>query len=73
MQKPGYVSLDRSGVNKEAMAKDQMPDFAGFDAFINPTSKEQEEYRQDEPAPEKKQESPDVRKAQPISTPDRYY
>lgn len=76
MIKPGYVSLDKTGVNKESMAKDSMPGFEDFDSYINQAETTGGEYRQDEPAPEQQQNDPNVRAARPgdsISVPDRYY
>lgn len=70
MKKPGYVSLDKSGVNKEAGSKSAMPGFEGFSAYES----NNEGYNQDEIPPDQQQNNPDVRKAQPsISVPDRYY
>lgn len=73
MDKPGFVSLDRTGVNKEAGEKDAMTGFEGFSAY---KSQSQPGYLQDEPPPANKQENPDVKKSQPgesVSVPDRYY
>lgn len=72
MKKPGYVSLDKSGSNKEAGAKEAMPGFEGFAAYES----NNEGYNQDETPPDQQQNNPDVKKAQPgtnISTPDKYY
>ncbi len=74
MKKPGYVSTDKSGVNKEAGAKDAMPGFEGFSAYE--TSGEVAGYEQDAPPPANLQDNPDVRASRPgssVSVPDRYY
>ncbi|MFA6270832.1 MAG: hypothetical protein WC657_06535 [Candidatus Paceibacterota bacterium] len=75
MKKPGFISTDKTGINKEAGAKEAMPGFEGFEAYENQVSPGGE-YSQDDPAPEQKQDNPDVRAARPgdsISVPDRYY
>ena len=72
MKKPGYVSLDKSGTNKESGAKDAMPGFENFSAYGAPD--EIAGYEQDLPPPANLQDNPDVKKSSPsISTPDRYY
>jgi hypothetical protein len=77
MNKPGFVSLDRSGVNKESGERDAMPGFENFSAYSDENyAAETGDYEQDKPAPRDLQENPDVRKAQPLTTsqsPDRYY
>jgi len=70
MDKPGYVSLDKTGVNLEAGQKDAMTGFENFSAYKSNNAG----YNQDAPPPDQQQNNPDVKKSQPsISTPDRYY
>jgi hypothetical protein len=73
MNKPGYISTDKTGVNKEAGAKDSMPGFEGFSAYSGSGG---DAYVQDAPPPENKQDNPDVRLSRPgfsVSVPERYY
>jgi hypothetical protein len=73
MNKPGYISTDKTGVNKESGAKDAMPGFEGFSAY---QGSGEDAYTQDAPPPANLQDNPDVRLARPgysVSVPDRYY
>jgi len=70
MDKPAYVSTDKTGVGKEAGAKEAMPGFEDFSSYKS--TNKTEGYQQDEPPPETKQDNQDVKKAS-ISVPNRYY
>jgi hypothetical protein len=69
MDKPGYVSLDKSGVNKRGASRDSMPDLDGFCAYANPN---EESYQQDSPPPGNLQNNPDVNHSINV-LPERYY
>lgn len=74
MIKPGYVSTDKTGINKDAGAKEAMPGFEDFQTYE--TENKTAAYEPDLPPPKNLQDNPDIKASRPganASTPDRYY
>jgi hypothetical protein len=68
MDKPGYVSLDKSGLNKKGGARTAMPGFEGLQAYANT---DQDSYEQDDLPPANLQDNPDIKHS--VNVPYRYY